>query len=279
MQSLMIQGTSSGSGKTTLVAALCRIFADKGFSVAPFKSQNMSNYAYKTKDFEISRAQAIQAIAARCEITPNLNPILLKPLGNYYSNVYLNGKMFKKIHATEYYQKFVQTQGLSIATKSLKYLQKNYDLVILEGAGSPAEINLEKYDIANMKMAEIANSSVLLITDIDRGGSFASIVGTMSLLDKRYQKLIKGFVINKFRGDINILKPGFKKIKEITKRSVLGVIPMIDIDLPEEDSLSGKAKNITWNKKNLDKIESEIDKISKLVNSNLNITEIEMMIS
>ncbi|MEK6831991.1 MAG: AAA family ATPase, partial [Thermoproteota archaeon] len=208
-----------------------------------------------------------------------LNPILLKPLGNYYSNVYLNGKMFKKMHATEYYQKFVQTQGLSIATKSLKFLQKNYDLVILEGAGSPAEINLEKYDIANMKMAEISNSSVLLITDIDRGGSFASIVGTMSLLDKRYQKLIKGFVINKFRGDINILKPGFKKIKEITKRSVLGVIPMIDIDLPEEDSLSGKAKNITWNKKNLDKIESEIDKISKLVNSNLNITEIERMIS
>ncbi|MEK6981033.1 MAG: cobyric acid synthase [Thermoproteota archaeon] len=279
MKSLMIQGTSSGSGKTTLVAALCRIFADKGFSVAPFKSQNMSNYAYKTKDFEISRAQAIQAIAARCEITPDLNPILLKPLGNYYSNVYLNGKMFKKMHATEYYQKFVQTQGLSIATKSLKFLQKNYDLVILEGAGSPAEINLEKYDIANMKMAEISNSSVLLITDIDRGGSFASIVGTMSLLDKRYQKLIKGFVINKFRGDINILKPGFKKIKEITKRSVLGVIPMIDIDLPEEDSLSGKAKNITWNKKNLDKIESEIDKISKLVNSNLNITEIERMIS
>ena len=279
MKSLMIQGTSSGSGKTTLVAALCRIFADKGFSVAPFKSQNMSNYAYKTKDFEISRAQAIQAIAARCEITPHLNPILLKPLGNYYSNVYLNGKMFKKMHATEYYQKFVQIQGLNIATKSFKFLQKNYDLVILEGAGSPAEINLEKYDIANMKMAEIANSSVLLITDIDRGGSFASIVGTMSLLDKKYQKLIKGFVINKFRGDINILKPGFKKIKEITKRSVLGVIPMIDIDLPEEDSLSGKAKNITWNKKNLDKIESEINKLSKLVNSNLNITEIERMIS
>jgi adenosylcobyric acid synthase len=279
MKSLMIQGTSSGSGKTTLVTALCRIFADKGFSVAPFKSQNMSNYAYKTKDFEISRAQAIQAIAARCEITPDLNPILLKPLGDYYSNVYLNGKMFKKMHATEYYQKFVQIQGLNIATKSFKFLQKNYDLVILEGAGSPAEINLEKYDIANMKMAEIANSSVLLITDIDRGGSFASIVGTMSLLDKRYQKLIKGFVINKFRGDINILKPGFKKIKEITKRSVLGIIPMIDLDLPDEDSLSGKAKNITWNKKNLDKIESEINKLSKLVNSNLNITEIERMIS
>jgi adenosylcobyric acid synthase len=183
------------------------------------------------------------------------------------------------MHATEYYQKFVQTQGLNIATKSLKALQKNYDLIILEGAGSPTEINLKKSDIANMKMAEIANSSVLLITDIDKGGSFASIVGTMSLLDKKHQKLIKGFVINKFRGDINILKPGFKKIKEITKRPILGTIPMIDFDLPEEDSLSGKAKNITWNKKNLDKIESEIDKLSKLVNSNLNITEIERMIS
>ncbi|PIW34510.1 MAG: cobyric acid synthase [Nitrosopumilales archaeon CG15_BIG_FIL_POST_REV_8_21_14_020_33_23] len=278
MKSLMIQGTSSGSGKTTLVTALCRIFADKGFSVAPFKSQNMSNYAYKTKDFEISRAQAIQAIAARCEITPDLNPILLKPLGNYYSNVYLNGKMFKKMHASEYYQKFVKTKGLTLATKSFKHLQKNHDLIILEGAGSPSEINLEKFDIANMKMAEISNSSVLLITDIDRGGSFASIVGTMSLLDKKYQELIKGFVINKFRGDINILKPGFKKIKEITKRSVLGTIPMIDLNLPEEDSLSGNAKNIVWNKNNLVKIENEIDKLSKLVKSNLNIAEIERMI-
>lgn len=278
MKSLMIQGTSSGSGKTTLVTALCRIFADKGFSVAPFKSQNMSNYAYKTKYFEISRAQAIQAIAARCEITPDLNPILLKPLGNYYSNVYLNGKMFKKMHASEYYQKFVKTKGLALATKSFKHLQKNHDLIILEGAGSPSEVNLEKFDIANMKMAEISHSSVLLITDIDRGGSFASIVGTMSLLDKKYQELVKGFVINKFRGDINILKPGFKKIKEITKRSVLGTIPMIDLNLPEEDSLSGNAKNIVWNKRNLVKIENEIDKLSKLVKLNLNITKIERMI-
>ena len=279
MKSLMIQGTSSGSGKTTLVAALCRIFADKGFSVAPFKSQNMSNYAYKTHDFEISRAQAIQAIAARCKITSDLNPILLKPLGNYFSDVYLNGKKFKKMHASDYYKKFVNTQGIKIATKSLKLLQKNYDLVILEGAGSPTEINLDKFDIANMKMAEISNSSVLLVTDIDRGGSFASIVGTMSLLDKRHQKFIKGFVINKFRGDIDILKPGFKKIKKITQRPILGVIPMIDLNLPEEDSLSGTAKNLTWNKKNLDIIESEIDKLSQLVNSNLNIKETERMLN
>ena len=278
MKSLMIQGTSSGAGKSTLVTALCRIFSNKGFSVAPFKSQNMSNYAYKGDGFEISRAQAIQALGARCEITPDLNPFMLKPLGNYYSHVYLRGKKFKKMHATEYYQKFVKTQGLKIAVESLQNLQQNYDLVILEGAGSPAEINLDKFDIANMKMAEKANSPVLLITDIDRGGSFASIVGTLALLEKKYQKLIKGFVINKFRGDVKILKPGFRKLKEKTKKPVFGVIPMSDFDLPEEDSLNVKAKNIAWSRKNLDKIDREIDKLSKLVYSNLNIKEIERLI-
>ena len=278
MKALMIQGTSSGAGKSTLVTALCRIFANKGFSVAPFKSQNMSNFSYKGDGFEISRAQAIQAMGARCEITPDLNPIMLKPLGNYQSHVYLQGKKFKKMHATEYYQKFVRTDGLKIAVKSLHKLQQNYDLVILEGAGSPAEINLAKFDIANMKMAEKANSPVLLITDIDRGGSFASIVGTLALLDKKHQKLVKGFVINKFRGDTKLLKPGFRKIKEKTKKSVVGVIPMSDFDLPEEDSLNVKAKNIAWNKKNLDKIDQEINKLSKLVYSNLNMKEIERMI-
>ena len=278
MKSLMIQGTSSGAGKSTLVTALCRIFSNKGFSVAPFKSQNMSNYAYKGKGFEISRAQAIQALGARCEIIPDLNPIMLKPLGDYYSHVYLQGKKFKKMHATEYYQKFVRTQGLKIAVKSFQKLQQNNDLVILEGAGSPAEINLSKFDIANMKMAEKANSPVLLVSDIDRGGSFASIVGTLALLDKKYQKLVKGFIINKFRGDVKILSPGFRKIKDKTKKPVIGVIPMFDFDLPEEDSLNVKAKNIAWNKKNLDKIEQEIDKLSKLVYSNLNFKEIERMI-
>lgn len=279
MKSLMIQGTSSGAGKSTLVTALCRIFANKGFSLAPFKSQNMSNFSYKGNGFEISRAQAIQAMAARCEIMPDLNPILLKPLGNYQSQVFLHGKKFKKMHATEYYQKFVRTDGLKIAVKSLKNLQKKYDFVILEGAGSPAEINLAKSDIANMKMAETANSPVLLITDIDRGGSFASIIGTLTLLDKKHQNLVKGFVINKFRGDTKLLQPGFRKIKEKTKKSIVGVIPMSDFDLPEEDSLNVKAKNIAWNKSNLDKIDKEIDKLSKLVYSNLNMKEIERIIS
>jgi len=278
MKSLMIQGTSSGAGKTTLVAALCRIFSDKGYTVAPFKSQNMSNFAYITPDFEISRAQAIQAFGARCNITPDLNPILLKPVGNYSSIVYLNGKRFKKMHAQEYYEKFVNTEGMKIASKSLKTLQKNFDLVIMEGAGSPAEINLQKYDIANMKIAKKANADVLLVTDIDRGGSFASLVGTMNLIDEKYQKLVKGFIFNKFRGDIDVLKPGFKKLKNITKIPTFGTIPLMPLNLPEEDSLNAKPKHITWSKKNISKIDGELNKLSKIVESNIDVNSIEKML-
>ena len=274
----MIQGTSSGAGKTTLVAALCRIFSDKGYSVTPFKSQNMSNFAYTTPNFEISRAQAIQAFGARCNITPDLNPILLKPVGNYSSIVYLNGKRFKKMHAQEYYEKFVNTEGMKIALKSLRTLQKNFDLVIMEGAGSPAEINLQKYDIANMKIAKKANANVLLVTDIDKGGSFASLAGTMALIEKKYQKLVKGFIFNKFRGDIDVLKPGFKKLKNLTHIPVIGTIPLISLNLPEEDSLNSKPKDIIFNRKNILKIDNELDKLSKIVKSNMDINSIEKML-
>jgi adenosylcobyric acid synthase len=278
MKSLMIQGTSSGAGKTTLVAALCRIFSDKGYSVAPFKSQNMSNFAYVTPEFEISRAQAIQAIASRCKITPDLNPILLKPIGNYNSIVYLNGKRYKKMHAKEYYEKFVNHEGIRIASKSLKTLQKNFDLVILEGAGSPAEINLQKFDIANMRIAQKANALVLLVSDIDKGGSFASLVGTMALIEKKYQKLVKGFIFNKFRGDLDVLKPGFQKLKNITKRPVFGTIPLMTLDLPEEDSLNANPKEIKWTKKNISKIDNELDKLAKTVKLNIAIKDIEKML-
>ena len=278
MKSLMIQGTSSGAGKTTLVAALCRIFSDKGYRVAPFKSQNMSNFGYITPDFEISRAQAIQAFGARCNITPDLNPILLKPVGNYSSVVYLNGKRFKKMHAKEYYEKFVNSEGMKLASKSLKTLQKDFDLVIMEGAGSPAEINLQKYDIANMKMAKKANANVLLVTDIDRGGSFASLAGTMALIEKKYQKLVKGFIFNKFRGDIDVLKPGFKKLKNLTNIPVIGTIPLVSLNLPEEDSLNSNPKDIIWNKKNIKKIDNELNKLSKIVKLNMDINSIEKML-
>jgi len=278
MKSLMIQGTSSGAGKTTLVAALCRIFSDKGYRVAPFKSQNMSNFAYITPEFEISRAQAIQAIGARCDIISNLNPILLKPIGNYNSVVYLNGKRYKKMSAKEYYEKFVNQEGLKIISNSLKYLQKNFDLVILEGAGSPAEINLQKFDIANMRIAQKANASVLLISDIDKGGSFASLVGTMALIEKQHQKLVKGFIFNKFRGDVSVLKPGFQKLKNITKIPVVGTIPLIPLDLPEEDSLNANPKHITWTKKNISKIDNELNKLAKIVKSNIDMKSIERML-
>ena len=182
------------------------------------------------------------------------------------------------MHAREYYEKFVNTEGMKIASKSLRTLQKNFDLVIMEGAGSPAEINLQKYDIANMKIAKKANASVLLVTDIDRGGSFASLVGTMNLIDEKYQKLVKGFVFNKFRGDINVLKPGFKKLKNITKIPTIGTIPLMSLNLPEEDSLNAKPKDIIFNKKNIFKIDTELNKLSKIVKSNLNINSIEKML-
>ena len=274
----MIQGTSSSAGKTTLVTALCRIFTEKGFSVAPFKAQNMSNYAYKGKKFEISRAQAVQALASRIEISPDLNPILLKPLGDYRSSVFLRGKFYKKMHADDYYKKFIQKNGMKTVLRSFNTLEKNHDLIIIEGAGSPVEINLTKYDIANMKLAEKTKSPVILITDIERGGSFGSIVGTMSLLEKKHQKMIKGFVFNKFRGDLDILKPGFRKLKQNTGKPVFGTIPLTKFLLPEEDSITSNSKQLALNRQNLKKIDSEIEKLSKVVKSSLNIRAIEKLL-
>ncbi len=274
----MIQGTSSSAGKTTLVTALCRIFTEKGFSVAPFKAQNMSNYAYKGKKFEISRAQAVQALASRIEISPDLNPILLKPLGDYRSSVFLRGKFYKKMHADDYYRKFIQKNGMKTVLRSFNTLEKNHDLIIIEGAGSPVEINLTKYDIANMKLAEKTKSPVILITDIERGGSFGSIVGTMSLLEKKHQRMIKGFVFNKFRGDLDILRPGFRKLKQNTGKPVFGTIPLTKFLLPEEDSITSNSKQLALNRQNLKKIDSEIEKLSKVVKSSLNIRAIEKLL-
>lgn len=274
-RTLMVQGTSSGAGKTTLVTALCRIFANSGYSVAPFKSQNMSNYSYSEDNFEISQAQAIQAIASKAEISPHMNPILLKPLGNYRSSVLLQGKFYKKMTADNYYKKFVLTKGFQIALESLSILQKKYDLIIMEGAGSPAEINLQNYDIANMLLAEKTKSPVVLVTDIEKGGSFASLVGTMSLLQKQHQKLVKGFVINKFRGNVNLLTPGFKMLKQITSKSVLGIIPLIEMDLPNEDSLDNKIK--LFKKQNKKKLDNEIEILAKTVKKNLNIKSLERL--
>ncbi|MFM7861413.1 MAG: cobyric acid synthase [Candidatus Nitrosotenuis sp.] len=275
-RTLMIQGTSSGAGKTTLVTALCRIFSNRGYRVAPFKSQNMSNYSYKD-GFEISQAQAIQAIAARAEISPHMNPILLKPLGDYISNVVIQGKPFKKMSAKTYYEKFALGRGIKTAMNSFSHLKSKYDLIILEGAGSPAEINLQKYDIANMKIAQKTHSPVILVSDIEKGGTFASIAGTMMLLSKQEQSLVRGFIINKFRGNKKLLEPGFRRLRQITSKSVLGVMPLVDLELPNEDSLDDKIH--LFRKQNKQKLDTQIEKLAKITQQNIDIKSIERLIS
>ncbi|MEE8358196.1 MAG: cobyric acid synthase, partial [Candidatus Hydrothermarchaeales archaeon] len=238
-KSIMVQGTTSFSGKTFLVMALCRIFADMGVKVAPFKSQNMSLNSFVTKEGrEISRAQALQALAAGIEPTSDMNPILIKPKGDSKSQIMVNGKPYKDIEAREYYDEFAMKEGLRIVKEAYDRLKKQYDLIVIEGAGSPAEINLYEKDIANMRVAELTGSPVILVADIDRGGVFASIYGTINLLKKEDKERLKGVVINKFRGDIEILKPGITMIEEKVGKPVLGVIPYIgDLRLPDEDSL------------------------------------------
>src|SRR5574337_661036 len=278
-KTLMIQGTSSGAGKTTLVTALCRIFSDKGYKVSPFKSQNMSSYSYIEKEFGISSVQAIQAIAATTKITPIMNPILLKPLGNYTSQVFVNGIFYKKMHAKNYYEKFALSTGLKEAKNALDTLLKTNDIVILEGAGSPAEINLQRYDIANMRMAEYCKSPVILVTDIDKVGSFASIVGTLARLDKKYQNLVKGFVINKFRGDVDILYPSYSILKKKTTKPVIGTIPLIEFDIPDEDSLHANPKQVSWTKKYLKTLDKEIDHLASIVKKSIDMKSIRRMLN
>lgn len=298
---LMIQGTSSGVGKSVIVTALCRILTKKGFKVAPFKSQNMSSYIYKIRDSNkvIARAQAIQSLACRTHPDPNMNPILLQPIGNNESRVYLNGKFFCKMKAQEYYSDFVLKTGFKSALNAFKELQEMHDIIILEGAGSPAEINIQKYDISNMLFARKVNSPVILVSDIERGGCFASILGTMFLLKPTHQNLVKGIIINKFRGDNKILWPAIRKIEYKVKKPVLGIIPKINHNIPEEDSLDSSSssnkcaqdkksrqlafglkrntnRNITTGH-NIDRFsfdqasaELEIDRFSNLVESSIN---------
>ena len=235
----MIQGTSSGAGKSMLVTALCRILTNKGFKVAPFKSQNMSSFTHKIENTDkvIANAQAIQALACRAIPDSNMNPILLQPIGNSNSRIYANGEFLSVMEARDYYSDFVLDKGLRIALDAFRELSRKYEIIIVEGAGSPAEINIQKYDIANMIFAEKVKAPVILVSDIERGGCFASILGTMMLLKPSHQRLIKGIIINKFRGDNAILFPAIKKIEAKIAKPFLGIIPKIDHNIPKEDSL------------------------------------------
>ncbi len=238
-KAIMVQGTMSNSGKSFLTAGLCRVFMQDGYKVAPFKSQNMALNSYITKDgLEIGRAQAMQAEACGIEPAVEMNPILLKPTSHVGSQVIVNGEVRGNMKAMDYYRDKKRLQ--SDVMEAYGRLAQKYEIIVIEGAGSPAEINLRENDIVNMGMAKMAKAPVLLVGDIDRGGVFAALYGTVKLLEKDEQQMIKGLVVNKFRGDVEILKPGLQMIEEKLDIPVLGVVPMESLDIDDEDSLSDR---------------------------------------
>ncbi|HZH58063.1 MAG TPA: cobyric acid synthase [Metabacillus sp.] len=235
---LMIQGTHSDAGKSAIVTALCRIFVQDGFKTAPFKSQNMALNSYITVDGkEIGRAQGVQAEAAKIIATTDMNPILIKPTGAYQSQIVVHGKPYKNMKAGEYREDFFQ-QGLTLIRDAYERLSERYDRIVIEGAGSPAEINLNDRELVNMRVAQISDAPVILVGDIEKGGVFASLVGTLQLLEPKDRNRVIGVIINKFRGDVSLLEPGLKWFEEYTGVPVLGVVPYInDLFIEAEDSV------------------------------------------
>jgi adenosylcobyric acid synthase len=237
MKAIMVVGTTSHAGKSLITTAICRILSRRGWRVAPFKGQNMALNAYVTASGgEMGYAQAVQAWAAGVVPWVEMNPILLKPQGDMTSQVIMKGKPVGKVTAAEYYEQYFDLGWRSIE-ESLQHLQTEFDLLICEGAGSPAEINLKHRDLTNMRVAKHLNASTILVVDIDRGGAFAHIIGTLELLEPDERALIKGIVINKFRGQRSLLESGIKWVEERTGIPVIGVIPYLEIIFPPEDSL------------------------------------------
>ena len=236
---IMFQGTSSNVGKSILCTALCRILYRMGYKTVPFKAQNMALNSYVTKwGDEIGRAQVAQAEAAGIDPIVQMNPVLLKPTGNQSSQVVLMGKPVGVYSAKEYHTHYSLT-ALDKVKESIAFLDENFEMIVIEGAGSPAEVNLKANDIVNMRIAKMTQAPVFLIADIDRGGAIASIVGTLELLEPEERDLIKGIIINKFRGDIKLLEPALTFIEEKTGKKVVGVIPAIEnLDIDEEDSVA-----------------------------------------
>lgn len=243
-KSIMIQGTMSNAGKSLLTAGLCRIFKQDGYKVAPFKSQNMALNSYITEEgLEMGRAQVMQAEAAGVKPSVLMNPILLKPTNDIGSQVIVNGEVIGNMSAREYFQ--YKKQLVPKVIEAYNQLDKENDIIVIEGAGSPAEINLKAEDIVNMGMAKLAKAPVLLVGDIDRGGVFAQIYGTVKLLEKDERKMIKGFIVNKFRGDKSILDPGVATLEKKVRKKCIGVTPYLNIDVEDEDSLSERISSGT----------------------------------
>lgn len=259
-RSIMIQGTMSNVGKSIICAGLCRIFRQDGYISAPFKSQNMALNSYITGDgLEIGRAQAMQAEAAGIDPSVLMNPILLKPTTDHGSQVIVNGKVLGNMRAAEYFCR--KKELLPTIKTAYEKLAEQADIIVAEGAGSPAEMNLKNDDIVNMGLAELIDAPVLLVGDIDRGGVFAQLIGTVSLLESHEQQRIKGLIVNKFRGDRSLFQDGIKILEEKSRKPVLGVVPYVDCDIDDEDSLSDRLSE-----KNSDIIDITVIKLPKISN-------------
>ena len=236
-KAIMVQGTMSNAGKSLLAAGLCRIFKQDGYKVAPFKSQNMALNSFITEEgLEMGRAQVMQAEAAGIRPSVYMNPILLKPTTDVGSQVIVNGEVLGNMKARDYFA--YKKQLVPQIMEAYHRLEEEYDIIVIEGAGSPAEINLKEEDIVNMGMAKMAKAPVLLVGDIDRGGVFAQLIGTVMLLEEEEKKMVKGLIINKFRGDKTILDPGVKMLEEKAGIPVVGVAPYLQIQVEDEDSLT-----------------------------------------
>ena len=274
MAKIMVQGATSSAGKSLLCTGLCRYFYKKGLKVFPFKSQNMSRNAFVDEDGnKIATAQVQQAFACNRKPDVKMNPVLLIPKTDVGSTVVLFGKEFKDMKAREYFE--YKKELLPVIEKTFSEIESENDIVVVEGAGSPAEINLRENDIVNMGLAELVDLPVILVADIDRGGVFASLYGTVMLLSENERKRIKGLVINKFRGDKTLLDSGIEQIEKLTGILVIGTIPYVKLNIPDEDSLVDYDKPANHGGVTREELEIEFDKLMNAIADNMDMKLVE----